>query len=192
MMCLPKFINSLMDSEIKKAVKILNAGGIIIYPSDTIWAIGCDATNENSVDKIYKIKNRHNSTPFICLMANYNMIKKYAYINQEIIDILEKIDEPTTVIYNDVKNLKTFSNSIGIRIPKDSFCYNLLSQFKKPIVSTSVNMSGDDFAVCFEDINKSILQEVDFAVNLRRNEKLVKASKIIKINKDNSITTIRS
>jgi L-threonylcarbamoyladenylate synthase len=125
-------------------------------------------------------------------MANYNMIKKYAYINQEIIDILEKIDEPTTVIYNDVKNLKTFSNSIGIRIPKDSFCYNLLSQFKKPIVSTSVNMSGDDFAVCFEDINKSILQEVDFAVNLRRNEKLVKASKIIKINKDNSITTIRS
>ena len=180
-----------MVSEIEKAVKTLKSGGIIIYPSDTIWAIGCDATNQNTINKIYKIKNRSKSNPFICLMSGYEMINKYCYINNSIIDILEIQKTPTTIIFEKVKNLNTFSNTIGIRIPKDSFCSGLLKKFKKPIISTSVNISGKKFPNYFKDISESILNQVDFAVNLRREEKLDTASKIIKI-KNNKIITIRS
>lgn len=181
-----------MVLEIEKTLKSLEKGGIVIYPSDTIWAIGCDATNQSAINKIYEIKNRDKSLPFICLMSNYEMIKKYSYINQSIINILEIQKEPTTIIYEKVKNIKTFSNSIGIRIPNDSFCNNLLNKFKKPIISSSVNLSGEDYPFYFKDINHSILKQVDYAVNLKRNEKLDKASKIIKIKNDNTIITIRS
>ena len=180
-----------MILEIEKAVKTLKSGGIIIYPSDTIWAIGCDATNQNTINKIYKIKNRSKSNPFICLMRDYEMINKYCYINNSIIDILEIQKTPTTIIFEKVKNLNTFPNTIGIRIPKDSFCSDLLKKFKKPIISTSVNISGKKFPNYFKDISESILNQVDFAVNLRREEKLDTASKIIKI-KNNKIITIRS
>jgi L-threonylcarbamoyladenylate synthase len=98
---------------------------------------------------------------------------------------------PTTIIFEKVKNLNTFSDTIGIRIPKDSFCSDLLKKFKKPIISTSVNISGKKFPNYFKDISESILNQVDFAVNLRREEKLDTASKIIKI-KNNKIITIRS
>ena len=181
-----------MVLEIEKAVKFLKKGSIIIYPSDTIWAIGCDATNQSAINKIYKIKKRCKSMPFICLMSNYEMIEKYTYTNKSIINILEIQKEPTTIIYEKVKNLKTFSNSIGIRIPKDPFCNILIDRFKKPIISTSVNISGDQYPVYYKDINVSILKQIDYAVNLRRNERLDKASKIIKIKDDNSIITIRS
>ena len=181
-----------MVLEIEKTVKYLNNGGIIIYPSDTIWAIGCDATNQNSINRIYKLKKRCKSLPLICLMSNYKMIKKYTNINQSIIDVLSVLEKPTTVIYEKVKNLETYSDSIGIRIPKDPFCNNLLKEFKKPIISTSVNISGEKFPIYFKDINNTILEKVDYAVNLKRNQKLDKASKIIKINKDGSITTLRS
>ena len=181
-----------MVLEIEKAIKTLEKGGVIIYPSDTIWALGCDATNQNAINKIYKIKNRNKSIPFICLMRDYKMIQKYASINKSIINILKKFKEPTTVVYDKAQNLKTYSDSIGIRIPKESFCNNLLNKFKKPIISTSANKSGDVFPIYFKDINSSILEQVDFTVNLRTNEKLDKASKIIRILKDNSIITLRS
>ena len=115
-----------MVLEIEKAIKTLEKGGVIIYPSDTIWALGCDATNQNAINKIYKIKNRNKSIPFICLMRDYKMIQKYASINKSIINILKKFKEPTTVVYDKAQNLKTYSDSIGIRIPKESFCNNLL------------------------------------------------------------------
>ena len=107
------------------------------------------------------------------------------------IDILEIQKTPTTIIFEKVKNLNTFSNTIGIRIPKDSFCSDLLKKFKKPIISTSVNISGKKFPNYFKDISESILNQVDFAVNLRHEEKLDTASKIIKI-KNNKIIIIRS
>jgi L-threonylcarbamoyladenylate synthase len=181
-----------MVLEIKKAVKCLDNGGIILYPSDTLWAIGCDATNQSSIDKIYKIKKRNKSMPFICLMNNYKMVEKYTNINQSTRDIINSQKGPTTVIYDKVKNLETFSKSIGIRIPSDIFCQNLLNAFEKPIISTSVNISGDSYPFYFKEINKVILDQVDYKVNLYLDKKLDKASRIIKIREDNSIIIIRS
>tara|TARA_B100001094_G_scaffold123717_1_gene119547 strand:+ start:11949 stop:12494 length:546 start_codon:yes stop_codon:yes gene_type:complete len=181
-----------MILEIKKAVKHLKKGGIIIYPSDTIWAIGCDATNESSIDKIYKIKKRDKNLPFICLMNDYKMVRKYTNLSKSAKNIIELQKEPTTVIYDNVRNLKTFDNSIAIRVPKDIFCNKLLNKFDKPIISTSVNFSGKKHPIFYNEICNSILEKVDYVVELRKNERLNKASKIIKIKNDNTIKIIRS
>ena len=181
-----------MVLEIEKAVKHLKKGGIIIYPSDTIWAIGCDATNQSSINKIYKLKKRDKNLPFICLMSDYKMVEKYTNISQSTKNIIELQKEPTTVIYDMVRNLETFDNSIAIRVPRDIFCNKLLNKFNKPIISTSVNFSGKKYTFYYNEISNSILEKVDYIVALRKNEKLNKASRIIKIKKDNSIITVRS
>ena len=180
-----------MILETEKALECLNSGGILIYPSDTLWAIGCDATNTEAIDKIYKIKNRNRSMPFICLMNDFKMTNRYVKTSKEIKNYLKKSSNPTTVIYNDVKNLKAFPESIAIRIPKDKFCNNLIRKFDKPIISSSVNISGESFPFFFNDIKKEILDQADYKVSLRLNEKLDKPSIIIKMC-DNSIITLRS
>lgn len=180
-----------MILETEKALECLNSGGILIYPSDTLWAIGCDATNTEAIDKIYKIKNRNRSMPFICLMNDFKMTNRYVKISKEIKNYLKRSSNPTTVIYNDVKNLKAFPESIAIRIPKDKFCNNLIKKFDKPIISSSVNISGESFPFFFNDIKKEILDQADYKVSLRLNEKLDKPSIIIKMC-DNSIITLRS
>lgn len=180
-----------MILEIEKALECLNSGGILIYPSDTLWAIGCDATNTKAIDKIYKIKNRNRSMPFICLMNDFKMTNRYVKTSKEIKNYLKRSSNPTTVIYNDVKNLKAFPESIAIRIPKDKFCNNLIKKFDKPIISSSVNISGESFPFFFNDIKKEILDQADYKVSLRLNEKLDKPSIIIKMC-DNSIITLRS
>jgi|TARA_B110000881_G_C18535885_1_gene495760 L-threonylcarbamoyladenylate synthase len=180
-----------MILETEKALECLNNGGILIYPSDTLWAIGCDATNTEAIDKIYKIKNRDRSMPFICLMNDFKMTNRYVKTSKEIKNYLKKSSNPTTVIYNDVKNLKAFPESIAIRIPKDKFCNNLIKKFDKPIISSSVNISGESFPFFFNDIKKEILDQADYKVSLRLNEKLDKPSIIIKMC-DNSIITLRS
>lgn len=180
-----------MILETEKALECLNSGGILIYPSDTLWAIGCDATNTKAIDKIYKIKNRNRSMPFICLMNDFKMTNRYVKTSKEIKNYLKRSSNPTTVIYNDVKNLKAFPESIAIRIPKDKFCNNLIKKFDKPIISSSVNISGESFPFFFNDIKKEILDQADYKVSLRLNEKLDKPSIIIKMC-DNSIITLRS
>ena len=180
-----------MILETEKALECLNSGGILIYPSDTLWAIGCDATNTEAIDKIYKIKNRNRSMPFICLMNDFKMTNRYVKTSKEIKNYLKRSSNPTTVIYNDVKNLKAFPESIAIRIPKDKFCNNLIKKFDKPIISSSVNISGESFPFFFNDIKKEILDQADYKVSLRLNEKLDKPSIIIKMY-DNSIITLRS
>ena len=180
-----------MILETEKALECLNSGGILIYPSDTLWAIGCDATNTEAIDKIYKIKNRNRSMPFICLMNDFKMTNRYVKTSKEIKNYLKRSSNPTTVIYNDVKNLKAVPESIAIRIPKDKFCNNLIKKFDKPIISSSVNISGESFPFFFNEIKKEILDQADYKVSLRLNEKLDKPSKIIKMC-DNSIITLRS
>ena len=180
-----------MILETEKALECLNSGGILIYPSDTLWAIGCDATNTEAIDKIYKIKNRNRLMPFICLMNDFKMTNRYVKTSKEIKNYLKRSSNPTTVIYNDVKNLKAFPKSIAIRIPKDKFCNNLIKKFDKPIISSSVNISGESFPFFFNDIKKEILDQADYKVSLRLNEKLDKPSIIIKMC-DNSIITLRS
>ena len=111
-----------MISEILKTVEYLKDGGIIIYPSDTIWAIGCDATNSKAINKIFKIKKRDSSSPLICLMNDYQMLNKYVNLTKKNKDFLELQKKPTTIIFNKVKELNFYKNSIAVRIPNDEFC----------------------------------------------------------------------
>jgi len=180
-----------MILEIEKALNCLNNEGILIYPSDTIWAIGCDATNLKAINKIYKIKKRNRSKPFICLMNDLKMSDKYVKNTNEIKNYLKNKTSPTTVIYDQVKNLNTFPESVAIRISKDEFCSELIRKFNKPIISTSVNISGEQIPFFFNDIKKEILDQVDYIVNLRLNHKLEKPSTIIKFEND-KIITLRS
>ena len=177
-----------MNSEISKAVECLENGGIIIYPSDTIWALGCDATNSRAIKRIFKIKKRKSTLPLICLMNDYQMLNKYVNVTEEIKAFLHIQKKPTTIIYKMVKKFSFYNESVAIRIPKDKFCQNLLSEFNKPITSTSVNISGDKFPECFNEIKDEILNQIDYSVNLKRNLKLKKPSQIIKIEGDSFIT----
>ena len=179
-----------MNEEISKAIEHLNNGGVILYPSDTIWGMGCDATNQKAIDKIYAIKKRKPTSPLICLMSDLKMVEKYLSISSEIKSFIDNQKSPTTVVFNKVKNMETYKNSIAIRIPNDEFCFNLISKFRKPITSTSVNFSGKNYPEYFKDIDNGILNQIDYAVNLRRNEKLKNPSKIVKI-EDGSIITLR-
>ena len=180
-----------MISEILKTVEYLKNGGIIIYPSDTIWAIGCDATNSKAINKIFKIKKRDSSSPLICLMNDYQMLNKYVNLTKKNKHFLELQKKPTTIIFNKVKELSFYKSSIAIRIPNDEFCQKLIKEFKKPITSTSVNITGDRFPESFDEINNDILNQIDYPVNLRRNEKLKTPSQIIKFNGD-SFKILRS
>jgi len=179
-----------MNEEISKAIEHLNNGGVILYPCDTIWGMGCDATNQTAIDKIYAIKKRKPTLPLICLLSDFKMAEKYLSISPKIKSFLNTQKRPTTVVFDKVKNLETYKNSIAVRIPNDKFCISLISKFGKPITSTSVNFSGKNYPEYFKDIDQGILNQIDYAVNLRRNEKLKNPSKIVKII-DDSIVTLR-
>ncbi|MBL6649288.1 MAG: threonylcarbamoyl-AMP synthase [Flavobacteriaceae bacterium] len=179
-----------MNEEISKAIEHLNNGGVILYPCDTIWGMGCDATNQKAIDKIYAIKKRKPTSPLICLMSDFKMAEKYLTISSKVKSFLNTQKRPTTIVFNKVKNMETYKNSIAIRIPNDQFCISLISKFGKPITSTSVNFSGKNYPEFFKDIDNDILKQIDYAVNLRRNEKLINPSKIVKI-KNDSIITLR-
>ena len=181
-----------MQSLINKSIKILEKGGVIIYPSDTIWAIGCDATNQVAIDKIFDIKKRDYSMPLICLIDSIKMLEKYVYVNDFVKSFLRSNLIPTTIIYDQIKNLSTFKKSVGIRIPDDSFCQELIKRFGKPITSTSVNFTGKKYPSCFDEIDSEILKMVDYVVKINLDKKISKASRIIKIENDNTIKTLRS
>ena len=154
-----------MQAEIIKAVKILKDGGIILYPTDTIWGLGCDATNPNAIQKIYKIKKRKNQKALITLVSDINML--YQYTNH--IPKFNITDQPTTVIYPNVKGLSKNllpKDRSAIRIPSDEFCFELIQKFKGAIVSTSANISGEESPKQFSDISNHIKNNADYIVNL--------------------------
>nr|NQU91727.1 threonylcarbamoyl-AMP synthase [Bacteroidota bacterium] len=179
-----------MEKDIEKAIKVLKEGGTILYPTDTIWGIGCDATNQKAVDKIYRIKQRIEGKSLLILVANIDMINQYvAYINPLIYDLVSNYDRPLTVIYPGAKNVargvSAPDQTVGIRVVDDHFCRTLIGQFGKAIVSTSANMSGDPSPVIFQQISESIKNSVDFIVNHSQdNIRSMKASRIIRV-KDN-------
>jgi L-threonylcarbamoyladenylate synthase len=164
-----------MNEDIKQAVKVLSEGGIILYPTDTIWGIGCDATNTKAVERIYKLKQRTDSKAMLVLLDNETRLQQFVREVPEIAwQLIEVTDKPLTLIYpeakNLAKNLLAENGSIGIRITSDSFCQALISRFKKPIVSTSANISGNPSPAIFAEIKKEILEGVDYAVKWRQNE----------------------
>ena len=180
-----------MHSEIEKTIAVLKNGGLILYPTDTIWGIGCDATNTDAVKKIYSIKKRMESKALISLVANATQLKQLSIkIPKESLN-----ENPTTIIYNQVtglaNNLLAPNGSAGIRIAQDEFCKELIKVFGKPIVSTSANISGEHSPINFSEISEEIKNNVDYIVNLRQNEDMQTPSAILHVNSDGSIKKIR-
>lgn len=186
-----------MHNDIKKAKETLISGGIICYPTDTIWGIGCDATNKDAVEKLYKIKQRDTSKSMLILLDDLGKIPAYiAEIPDVAYDLIEITTEPLTVIFSGAKNLApnliADDGSIGIRIIDHPWCTKLLQQFKKPIVSTSANFSGYPSPSTFDKIDTGLLSQCDFVANYERDmPSKGKPSSIIKLGNGGEIQIIR-
>jgi L-threonylcarbamoyladenylate synthase len=183
-------------SEISSIITILKEGGSIIYPTDSIWGLGCDATNETAVEKIYAIKNRKKNLPMIVLLHDENQLFDYVKeIPDVAFDLFEMSNKPLTIIFENGKNvaksLLAKDGSIAIRICKDESCLSLLRKWRKPLVSTSSNVSGKAFARTFEEIDSKIVDQVDGVFNKGFNSRGSKASQIIKLNTDGQFSIIR-
>ena len=186
-----------MHEDIKKAIQVLRNGGIILYPTDTIWGIGCDASNEKAVERIYKIKQRSDSKSMLVLVSRPEMIQFYVEeLSDTAYDLFDLATEPVTIILDDAKNLAknliAEDGSIGFRLTKEEFSNKLISQFKMPIVSTSANISGEQAPAIFDEISDDIISAVDYIVEYRQKDRLKsKASKIIKLGKTGEFKVIR-
>ncbi|WP_232373055.1 L-threonylcarbamoyladenylate synthase [Pinibacter aurantiacus] len=185
------------DDDIEKCLDVLRSGGTILYPTDTVWGLGCDATDPVAVDKIFEVKQRPASSSMIILLADERDILKYvAGIDLQVFDYLASVTKPTTVIYPGAiglaDNVINKDGSIGIRLVKDEFCKHLIKRFRKPIVSTSANISGQPTPAKFADIDERIKNNVDYVVKYRQHETAeAAASAIVKWNGVNDITIIR-
>ena len=185
-----------MQEEINKCIEILSNGGLILYPTDTVWGIGCDATNEEAVAKIYALKKRANTKTMICLVANDFMLEKHVSAVPEVAyDIIDLATKPTTIVYDApkgvAKNLVAEDNTLAIRIASDKFCQYLINKFKKPIVSTSANITGEPTPQTFKEISGAILKGVDYVVNLHQDKNSETPSSIIKLGNDGVVKIIR-
>lgn len=182
--------------EIDNALKILQQGGIILYPTDTIWGIGCDATNAGAVAKIYRLKKREESKSMICLVNGERMLYQiFDKIPETAWQIMELSDKPTTLVLdkpkNIAENLIAADGTLGVRMVKEPFCYKLMERLKNPLVSTSANLSGAASPCSFQEISPEILKGVDYVVNLHREKICSQASTIIKLSLDNQVKIIR-
>jgi L-threonylcarbamoyladenylate synthase len=185
-----------INTEIHKAFEVIQNGGIILYPTDTVWGIGCDATNANAVKKIYALKQREESKSMIVLMNGekmmYNVFKEIPETAWQILDLSEK---PTTLILDNPRNVATNiiadDKTLGVRIVKEPFCFKLMERMKKPLVSTSANISGMFTPKSFKEISPEIIKGVDYVVNLQHEKICDKPSTIIKLSLDNQVKIIR-
>ena len=180
----------------EKAIETLKNGGVILYPTDTIWGIGCDATNENACQKISQMKNRPENKSFIILVDSVQMIEKYIPEFHDVCyDLIDVSDKPLTIIYPNAKGLAPSiladDGSVGIRVTKDPICLKLIRSMRKPLVSTSANLSGEANPSCFADVNQQIKDQVDAIVMEKLEAKNNIASQIIKIGLNYSIQVIR-
>ncbi|RTY98748.1 threonylcarbamoyl-AMP synthase [Flavobacterium sp. RSP49] len=194
-----------LNEEIQKAYEVIKEGGIILYPTDTVWGIGCDATNPEAVAKIYKLKKRAETQSMIVLMNGdkmiYNVFKDIPEVAWQIMDFSDLTDseqanqKPTTLILdkprNVAPNLIAADNSLGIRLVKEPFCFKLMEKMKKPLVSTSANISGQPTPKSFKEISPEIIKGVDYVVNLHREKIAGKPSTIIKLTSDSQVKVIR-
>ena len=189
-------MNQNISTQLEQALVTLKAGGIILYPTDTVWGIGCDATNYEAVQKIYKLKQRTVSKSMICLVNNYAMLEKHVdNVPNLAYDILDLAVTPTTVIYDSpagiAENLIAEDNTLAIRVVKHEFCEKLIRYLKKPLVSTSANIAGKPAPNSFKEIDDAILKGVDYVINLQSENNNAKPSSIIKLSNDGKIKVIR-
>lgn len=185
------------EETIEKAIGVMRNGGIILYPTDTIWGIGCDATREDAVEKIYKLKKRKDQKSMLVVVSEPGMIAEYVHEVPSIAwELLDAASDPLTIIYpgaiNLADNLVGADETIGIRICKSEFCRELISRFNKPIVSTSANISGTIFPGSFQEIDRKIINGVDYICDVPQiSISPGKPSSIIKIGPGNEIEIIR-
>lgn len=185
------------EEDIRKAVEVLRKGGVILYPTDTVWGIGCDATNSEAVKRVYDIKQRDDSKALICLVDSDARLQRYIRKVPDVAwQLLDCCDKPTTVILdgavNLAENLIAEDGSVGIRITQESFSKELCFRFQKALVSTSANISGEPAAQNYPDIDPKIIEAVDYVCWSRRQEhKPHKPSSIIKLTEDGQVTIIR-
>lgn len=187
----------MLKEDINKALEVLKSGGVILYPTDTIWGLGCDATNPEAVDKVLKIKNRPAEKSLIVLLDVDTKLQSYVNDVPEIAyDLIEYAENPLTIIFSGAKNLaKNVINedgSVGIRIVKHDFCTPLIQRFRKPIVSTSANLSGEPSPKNFDDISPEIIDAVDYIVDFEQeNRTSKKPSTIMKLSPGGQFQFIR-
>lgn len=185
------------DIDIKNAVDTLRQGGVILYPTDTIWGIGCDAQNEEAVRRVYEIKQRQDSKALICLVDSANRLQRYFRQVPDVAwDLIEYADRPLTLILdgavNVAPNLLAEDGSLGIRVTKEQFSQQMCYRFQKAIVSTSANISGQPSPKGFYDIPEEIKSKVDYIVQFARGRKSDgRPSSIIKLTEDGAVTVIR-
>jgi L-threonylcarbamoyladenylate synthase len=187
-----------MTDSIKKATEIIKQGGIILYPTDTLWGIGCDATNDAAVRKLYRLKKKEEGTPSLILVSSVSMIYQYVQTAPTIaIQLVEISDKPLTVIFPTACGLSPAiiapDGSIGIRVVNHSYCTGLIRSLKRPLVSTSANISGTPAPRTFSEISRTIIDSVDFVVDAQYAGKMTgKPSSIIKIGQSNEVEIIRN
>jgi len=185
------------ENDIKNCISALQHGGVILYPTDTIWGLGCDAMNESAVEKIFTIKRRPKEKSLIVLLADARDVLQYiAAPHPDIIAIIENFDRPTTVIYDNAldfpHNVVNKDGSIAIRVTTDPFCKALIKRFKKPIISTSANSSGAPTPSIYKMVDESIISNVDYVVKYRQRDDEVHApSRLLRIMDDGTLEILR-
>ena len=189
--------NSLLKGDISNCLKVLQEGGVILYPTDTVWGLGCDATNAKAVEKLYQLKKRSDAKSMLVLVDCAGRIQNYIAEMPDIAwDLIEVSNKPLTIIYPNAKNLAhnllAEDKSVGIRVTNESFSHQLCARFRKPIVSTSAYISGQPTPLFFEEVTDEIKTACDYVVQFRQTDKEKKEpSNIIKLNADGSIQIIR-
>ena len=185
-----------INTEIHNAFEVIKNGGIILYPTDTVWGIGCDASIPEAVQKIYALKQRAESKSMILLVNGdrmiYNIFNNLPEVAWQIMDLSEK---PTTLVLDDPRNVApniiAEDKTLGMRVVTEPFCFKLMERMKKPLVSTSANISGEPTPKSFKEISPEIINGVDYVVNLHRDKICDKPSTIIKITNDSQVKIIR-
>lgn len=185
-----------MKEEVDKAAQIIKDGGIILYPTDTVWGLGCDPSNDEGIKRISSLKKRDNSKQFIVIVPDENILHKYVKDVPDICyDLIDMTDKPLTIVYPNGKNLSKLilgdDGSIGIRIVTEPFCKQLMQKLRSGLISTSANFAGEKYPVKFSEVDQEIIQKVDYVVNYGREKKSISPSQIIKINSDSSFKIIR-
>ncbi len=185
-----------LNTIIEETLFHLKKGGLILYPTDTVWGIGCDATNFEAIEKLYNLKKRKESKAFICLVNNFGMLERHVdNVPNIAYNILELAVKPTTIIYDKpagiAENLVSEDNTLAIRVTTDEFCQKLIRYLGKPIVSTSANITGKTTPKSFGEISEEVLKGVDYIVNLQHEKKTSNPSAIIKLGNDGKVQIIR-
>ncbi len=185
-----------MRNEIEATLAVLKRGGLILYHTDTVWGIGCDATNSDAVEKVMQLKGRDAGKSLICLVSDFKMLNQFVEDIPEVAyDILKYAVKPTTIVYDDpirvAENIIAEDNTLGIRVVQDDFCKQLIRKFRRPVVSTSANISGKKTPKSFKDISEEIKKGVDYIVTWNQDKKSANPSAIIKLSNDGAVQIIR-